>query len=82
MEEVLSHAFKAGGSWNGTLGRWELDEPDIMFADEVIYYFAQKTYTSTYPLVTGKNFQSTMGESHKWRKDYLFGQSSIMPEID
>jgi GR25 family glycosyltransferase involved in LPS biosynthesis len=30
---------------------WHLNEPDIVMADELIYYLGKKTYTSTYPWI-------------------------------
>lgn len=83
MKEVLGHTFKRDDSLNGIGDRWEFDEPNIMVADEVIYYLVQNSYTSTYPWVTGKHFTSTMEKGHSGIvKDLTFGQlSTTMPLI-
>jgi len=62
MEELLSHSLKQTES--GVI-YWDIDEPELIVADEVVYYLAGGAYTSTFPWISTSGQDSTLGESHK-----------------
>lgn len=56
MKNVLYHTLSLHENGHG----WFIGEPDIIVADEVIYYFSRHSYTATHPWLVRKNFTSTV----------------------
>jgi hypothetical protein len=53
MRQILQRVHHSMDSKNGgsTTSSWHVDEPGIVRADELIYYYAKKSYTCTYPWI-------------------------------
>ena len=78
MKRILDSTLKRGSSSDKTaIDRWEFDEPDVFVADELIYYSARNTYTSTFPWIDHKKLPTTMGMYHHERSDLTFGRSAV-----
>lgn len=62
---------------------WEFLDPDILVADEVVYFNAQSVYTSTFPWIATREVATTMGEYHvgNFKRDLTFGRSAILPKV-
>lgn len=77
MKHILDSTLKKGSSvGNETaikIDRWEFDEPGVIVADELIYYLARNTYTSTFPWIGGKDIL----EKHLATSDLKIGTSAI-----
>jgi hypothetical protein len=60
--EKVCNSFWIKGSSNGTASdRWKFLEPGIIVANELVYYLAQNTYTSTCPwIVLIEDFELTL----------------------
>lgn len=85
MQLILDHAYEESSS-NGTASdRWKFLEPDILVADELVYYLAQNTYTSTFPWIVLEEFASTLGNSHNIATNNAleFGDSTLaVPKLE
>ena len=56
---------------------WRIEEPNMLTSDEVIFYLAGNTYTSSHCWVNTKKVASTFGDEHEtWLE---FGQSMHVP---
>jgi len=59
MEEVLMRSRKIeDGDFY-----WYIDEPEVVCADELVYYLAGGAYSSTFPWITTSGLVSTFGDS-------------------
>ena len=57
--------------------QWWFDQKNMLRADELIYFIAEKTYTSTYCWIVPSKFNSTIHRGHiPW---FHFGQSKHSP---
>lgn len=75
MKELLDRLY------NSQKGQWRLDEPFILVADEVLYYFTSKPYTSTYPWITARDVETTIAMNLGSKRDLTFGQSETRPNL-
>ena len=51
--------------------QWCFDEGNMLRADELVYFMAEKTYTSTHPWVFPSEFNSTISTTHiSWFDNY------------
>ena len=75
----------ASDTINGVrIDRWEFNEPGVLVADELIYYLAQNTYTSTFPWISTKFDTTTIGKHHvvgNHDKDLSLGRSNVIPIV-
>ncbi|GFH46260.1 hypothetical protein CTEN210_02734 [Chaetoceros tenuissimus] len=70
MKEILDKTYMRDQS------AWELKEPHILVADELIYHFVSRTYTSTYPLIAGRDVDKGNNEA------LTFGRSTSRPMLE
>ena len=81
MEEVLKKSLKQ--TEDGTF-YWRIDEPELIVADELVYYLAGGAYTSTFPWISTNGLDSTFGESHPVfeTEEFVYEQRRIMKRQD
>lgn len=79
MKQVLDKTYIGG---NGATGLWKLEDPYILVADDLIYHFASKTYTSAYPWIAGRNVETTIPLNIGNNRDLTFGRSKSCPILE
>ena len=83
MKTVLNHTsdiFQTNETDASVSLNWRFDEATVLKADELIYYVAGKTYTSSHCWVTPSTFNSTI--DHRHISSWNFGQSDSVPSIN
>ena len=81
MQRVLNHTSNMFHSRRKDKEhhQWCFDEENMLRADELIYFIAEKTYTSTYCWIVSSEFNSTIHRGHvPW---FDFGQSKDSPPL-
>ena len=78
MERVLNLSSNIFFKTNRESLQWRFDEPGMTVSDELIYFLAGSTYTSSHCWVTSRRFPSTINDDrHQALVD--FGQSKYVP---
>ena len=81
MELVLNHTSNLFSNQSQEPFVWKADQPNMLAADELIYFVGGNTYTSSHCWVTTREVSSTIeDESHQSWVD--FGKSEFPPTIE
>ena len=80
MRRILRHTSNYFSGQNKDETVWFFEEPEMLSADQLIYFIGRNTYTSSHAWVTPFSCRSTVNNNHI-RQPY-FGQSNHVPVLD